>query len=76
MKRWRIREEVIPPGQPSDNGFIESFQGSMREEILDQEIFENLREVEKRFYAGLMSTILKDLTQLWSIKHPWTYGID
>jgi putative transposase len=48
MRRWRIREEVIPPGQPSDNGFIESFHGSMREEILDQEIFENLRQARQK----------------------------
>jgi len=39
IRKWRIREEVIPPGQPFNNGHIESYQGTMRDELLDREEF-------------------------------------
>ncbi|WP_022856217.1 integrase core domain-containing protein [Thermodesulfobacterium thermophilum] len=45
ISKWRIEEEVIPPGQPFNNGHIESFHRSMREELLDREEFERLEEV-------------------------------
>jgi len=43
IRKWRIREEVIPPGQPFSNGHIESYQGTMREELRDREEFDNLQ---------------------------------
>ena len=48
LRKWRIREEVIPPGQPYDNGHMESFQGTMREEVLDREEFDTLEEAKSR----------------------------
>jgi len=37
MVRWGIEQEVIPPGQPFNNGHIESFNGLMRRECLNRE---------------------------------------
>ena len=34
----------IEPGSPWENGYIESFNGKLRDELLDREIFYNLRE--------------------------------
>jgi putative transposase len=48
LRKWRIREEVIPPGQPYDNGHMESFHGTMREEVLDREEFDTLEEAKSR----------------------------
>jgi putative transposase len=48
LRRWRIHEEVIPPGQPFDNGSIESFHGKMRQEVLDAEVFNNITEAKEK----------------------------
>ena len=36
----------ITPGSPWENGFIESFNGRLRDELLDGEIFYTLREAQ------------------------------
>ena len=36
----------IAPGKPQQNGFIESFNGRLRDELLDGEIFYTLREAQ------------------------------
>jgi transposase InsO family protein len=36
----------ITPGRPWENGFIESFNARLRDELLDGEIFYTLREAE------------------------------
>ena len=36
----------IEPGSPWENGFIESFNGKLRDELLNGEIFETLREAQ------------------------------
>jgi putative transposase len=52
---WRVREWLgklgvktlfIEPGSPWENGYIESFNGKMRDELLDREIFYTLREAQ------------------------------
>jgi transposase InsO family protein len=34
----------IEPGSPWENGYVESFNGRMRDELLDREIFYTLKE--------------------------------
>jgi len=36
----------IEPGSPWENGYVESFNGKLRDELLDREIFYTLNEVE------------------------------
>ena len=35
---------LIEPGSPWDNGYVESFNGKLRDELLDREIFYTLKQ--------------------------------
>ncbi len=37
----------IDPGKPQQNGFIESFNGSLRDELLNEEIFDTLDDARR-----------------------------
>jgi putative transposase len=49
----------IEPGSPWENGYVESFNGKLRDELLNGEIFYTLREAQilvadwRRLYNGL-----------------------
>ena len=40
------RTLYIEPGSPWENGYIESFNGKLRDELLDREVFSTLLEVK------------------------------
>jgi transposase InsO family protein len=40
------RTAYIAPGSPWENGFVESFNARLRDELLDGEIFYSLREAQ------------------------------
>ncbi len=48
MRRWLNDLEVttlfIEPGSPRENGYIESFNGKLRDELLNREVFTTLIE--------------------------------
>ena len=48
VRRWREALDVqtlfIEPGSPWENGYVESFNGTLRDELLDREIFYTLTE--------------------------------
>jgi putative transposase len=48
--KWQEDRKVdwhyIAPGRPMQNGFVESFNGRMRDELLNGEIFYSLREAQ------------------------------
>ena len=50
VRRWLTRLDVktlyIEPGSPWENGYNESFNGKLRDELLDVEIFETLAEAK------------------------------
>ncbi len=50
VREWLERVEVqilfIEPGSPWENGFIESFNGKLRDELLDRELFDTLLEAK------------------------------
>ena len=50
VRRWLNDLEVttlfIEPGSPWENGYIESFNGKLRDELLDREIFTTLIEAK------------------------------
>lgn len=50
LRNWLARLEVKPlfiePGSPRENGYIESFNGKMRDELLEREIFYSLKEAQ------------------------------
>jgi len=51
MKHWFTDTAVTPifiePGKPSQNGYVESFHGKLRDECLNLYYFMNLREVRE-----------------------------
>ena len=50
MREWlsqlNVRTLYIEPGSPWENGYIESFNGKLRDELLDGEIFYTLTEAQ------------------------------
>jgi len=44
LSRLQIKPLFIEPGSPWENGYIESFNGIMRDELLNGEIFYILKE--------------------------------
>ena len=47
MLKWQEERKVdwhyIAPGKPMQNGFVESFNGRLRDECLNEHLFDNLR---------------------------------
>lgn len=43
-----IQQHYIDPGKPQQNAFIESFNGSLRDELLNEEIFETLDDARRK----------------------------
>lgn len=48
LSAWRVRDEPVPKAQPYDNGHLESFNGSLRDELLDAELFHTLLEAQTK----------------------------
>lgn len=46
LARMKVRPLFIEPGSPWENGYIESFNGKLRDELLNREIFYNLLEAQ------------------------------
>jgi transposase InsO family protein len=46
LARLSVRPLLIEPGSPWENGYTESFNGKMRDELLDGEIFYSLKEAQ------------------------------
>ena len=50
IRSWLSRTEVktlfIEPGSPWENGYIESFNGKLRDELLNREVFTTLTEAK------------------------------
>jgi len=46
LNRLGVKTLFIEPGSPWENGYIESFNGKLRDELLDREIFTTLEEVK------------------------------
>ena len=44
LNRLGVKTLFIEPGSPWENGYIESFNGKLRDELLDREIFATLEE--------------------------------
>ncbi len=47
----RVKWHHIDPGKPQQNAFIESFNGSLRDELMNEELFDSLTDA-RRACAG------------------------
>ena len=43
----KVEWHYIDPGKPQQNGYIESFNGSLRDECLNEEIFDSLADARR-----------------------------
>ncbi len=46
LQRLGVTTTFIKPGSPWENGYIESFNGTLRRELLDREVFDTLLEAQ------------------------------
>lgn len=46
LQKLGVKTLYIEPGSPWENGYIESFNGKMRDELLNMEIFDTLKEAQ------------------------------
>ena len=46
LNRLKVKTLFIEPGSPWENGYIESFNGKLRDELLNREIFTTLGEAK------------------------------
>ena len=46
LQRVGVRTLFIEPGSPWENGYVESFNGKLHDELLNRELFATLWEVE------------------------------
>ena len=50
--RWAnengVERHYIDPGKPQQNGYIESFNGSLRDKCLNEEIFDSLADARRK----------------------------
>jgi putative transposase len=46
LEKKHIRTLYIEPGSPWENGYIESFNGRFRDEVLDREVFYSVKEAK------------------------------
>lgn len=44
----RVEWHYIDPGKPKQNAFIESFNGSLRDELLNEELFDSLADARRK----------------------------
>jgi transposase InsO family protein len=44
LEKVEVKTLLIEPGSPWENGYIESFNGRLRDELLNREICDTLRE--------------------------------
>ena len=55
--KWADRHGVawhyIDPGKPQQNAFIESFNGSLRDELLNEELFDSLPDARRKLACWL-----------------------
>ena len=50
-EQWKIAWHYIAPGKPTQNAFVESFNGRMRDELLNETLFFNLDHARQKLAA-------------------------
>ena len=61
-----VKLDFIRPGRPAENGFIESFNGRLRDECLNADLFFNLADAGRSLKPGAKTITLSDLMARWA----------
>jgi len=70
LSRLEVKPLFIEPGSPLENGYVESFNGKMRDELLAREIFYSLKEAQILIEIWRKeSTTPSDPIAPWAIDH-------
>ena len=69
----KIHLDFIRPGKPTENGYIESFNGKLRDECLDANWFSSLPTLAASSKLGERSTTKRDRILLWAISRRAQY---
>ena len=66
----QVQTWFIEPGSPWENGSVESFTGTLRDELLDRELFYTLTEAKILIERCAASTTPSDRTAHWILVLP------
>ena len=61
-KEHRVEWHYIAPGKPMQNGYIESFNGRMRDELLNESLFLDLHQA-RQIIAAWIADVLSAINQ-------------
>lgn len=64
-----VKLDFIRPGRPVQNGYIESFNGRLRDECLNIDVFSNLADDGRSWNVGVAITIRHALIAPWQTGH-------
>ena len=59
----KVNWHYIDPGKPQQNAFIESFNGSLRDELLNEELFDSLPDARRNWPCGATITTTSGRTR-------------
>ena len=59
----RVEWHYIAPGKPMQNGFIESFNGRLRDELLNETLFTSLAQARAALPSGALTTTARGPTR-------------
>jgi len=63
----KIEWHHIDPDKPQQDGFIESFSGSLRDELLNEELFGSMADARWKLRSGVTITTMSGPTDRWEI---------
>tara|TARA_B100002019_G_scaffold73676_1_gene63650 strand:+ start:437 stop:1024 length:588 start_codon:yes stop_codon:yes gene_type:complete len=72
-KKQGVEIQFIQPGKPAQNGYIERFNRTFREDILDAFLFESLTEVNAKSFAWQVEYNDSHPHQSLNGLSPWSY---
>ena len=66
LESVEVKTLFIEPGSPWENGYVESFNGKLRDELLDREVFDTLLEAKVLIERGGGRTTQFGRTARWA----------
>ncbi len=63
-------DNALDSGKSQQNAFIESFNGSLRDELLNEEMFDSLDDARRKVALSLLQEINQELGDWRNTRHP------